>query len=73
MSDKFTPKQFAAKIEWEGGVVSALEYGLAAEDLADTEDAAPLKAAWANLEQIWDNFSPAMDKVDVLLEKINSQ
>ncbi len=39
-----TPLEFAAKIEWEGGIFDAfLDYGLTADDLDDTDPA--LKSA----------------------------
>lgn len=58
-------QDFADKIDWEGGPLEALEYGLRSEEL--TEDGA-LKDAWVALEQAWIDFEPLVDDVVELIE-----
>lgn len=62
-----TPEEFIAKIEWEGGVLDALEYGLRAEDLDDSDP--ELKGAWSDLRNDWVNFEPALRNVEEMVEE----
>ncbi len=72
MARTMTPREFAGKVDWEGGIVSALEYGLHARSLADTPDAGPLREAWAELERIYaEQLEPALRKVETLLEDLD--
>lgn len=68
-----TGPEFAEKVDWEGGVLQALEYGLKASDLNatnETEDA--LKSAWESLEyafgMLQDDLNKASSIVDALLD-----
>lgn len=70
MSQPMTRGNFASKIEWEGGIFEALDYGLKHTDLsADDPDAAALRAAWAELEAAYDALRPLVRKIDDLLEE----
>ena len=61
-----TEEEFANKIEWEGGIIGALEYGLRAKDLADRNS--ELYTAWKDLQQIWEgDFWDAKSNVESLL------
>jgi len=63
-----TPEEFAAKIEFEDGIVEALEYGLRETDLDDSDP--HLKADWARLRQIYDeHFEPMVRRVEEQLQK----
>lgn len=44
-----TKEEFAAKVDWEGGVADAVDYGLKASDLP-ADAPAKVRAAWAALE-----------------------
>jgi hypothetical protein len=46
-----TVDEFVAKVEWEGGIEPALDYGLKEDDIPD--EAAELKAAWKELREAW--------------------
>lgn len=59
-----TPVELADKIEWEGGVLAALVYGLGPDDLDDSDP--DLKAAWVAL---W----KARDDIPGLVEAVESQ
>lgn len=49
-----TLDEFATKVEWEGGVVDALRYGLKADDLKDDDPRAlELYEVWEALESAW--------------------
>jgi len=66
MSDRFTSREhLAAKIEWEGGILEALDYGIRTGDMpeGDTE----LIEAWGKLEAAWKQLNPLADAVTELL------
>lgn len=65
---RMTPEEFAAKVQWEGGVLDALEYGLRSTHLDDSNPA--LKGGWMELETLWMNFEPLLVGVEVLIEQI---
>lgn len=48
----------AAKIKWEGGIVSTLEYGLRSEDIADPD----LRVQWQAMEHLWDEMRLLVDE-----------
>lgn len=58
-----TAKDLADKVHWEGGIVSALEYGIRSEDIDDPE----LVALWRRLEGLYDQMRPTMVATDRLL------
>lgn len=49
-----TVEEFVAKVEGEGGIESALDYGLHEDDLPD--EAEELKAAWKELREAWESL-----------------
>ena len=51
------------KVEWEGGILATLEYGIHASDIDDPE----LAAAWAALSDAYEGLVPLMSVVDKLL------
>lgn len=53
-----------AKMNWEGGIYDALEYGLKASDMPDEE----LKEAWQALEDAFSEAEYLADRVLSLLE-----
>jgi len=67
-----TPADFLSKVEYEGGVMEALEYGLHATDLdADDDASSTLRAAWARLEDVYrDHMAPAVSAVESALNGI---
>jgi hypothetical protein len=60
-----TRADVAAKVEWEGGVTEALDYGLKVADMpaGDKE----LQQAWAAAEAAFGALNPAVDVVERLL------
>jgi hypothetical protein len=58
-----TAKDLADKVHWEGGIVSALEYGIRSDEIDDPE----LVALWRRLEGLYDQLRPAIVTTDRLL------
>jgi len=58
--------EFAAKIEWEGGILAALEYGLRQDDLDNPSS--PLGERWGEALHIFrDKLQPAIAEIEELL------
>jgi hypothetical protein len=73
MSDYMSAERFVSKIECEGGVIEALEYGLRHTDLdPDDEGSADLRAKWFELWQAWLTLSPLVDEIDQLMYEIGA-
>jgi len=55
------------KVDWEGGISGALEYGLTVDDMppGDTE----LRDAWKRLEAAWKAFDAIETEVYALLDE----
>lgn len=68
MSDQMTPQEFVAKIDWEGGVLDALIYGLKAKDLDDSDP--EFKVEWFALEQAWAKFEPKLVGIEAMIARI---
>lgn len=64
---KLSEEAFAGKVEWEGGVLDALEYGLRAKDLENPDS--ELGIAWRTLEEAWWAMEPLIRKAEELLEE----
>lgn len=60
-----TEHDFAAKVEWEGGITDALDYGLKAEDCEPGD----LRTAWEKLELQWAAIQEEMDDVQEVLDR----
>lgn len=71
-----TPYEFSSKVDWEGGIVAALEYGLRSEALA-VPDGDPLgddlRRAWSQLEAKYDALKDDIAAVGELLEKVDDR
>lgn len=66
MSDRFESRAAVrAKIEWEGGIMEVLDYGITTTDLpeGDTE----LTEAWDKLATAYHEMTPLVDAVEKLL------
>ena len=60
-----TEEEFINKIIYEGGVVSALEYGLYQDDLEEPNT--PLGHAWGELFMAWRALDPKVKAVEALI------
>jgi len=58
-----TRDEVAAKVDWEGSLTEALEYGLRADDMPDED----LAAAWSVMQDAYRDFSAAADDVEAIL------
>ncbi len=56
-------RELARKVQWEGGVISALEYGIRSDEIDDPE----LAALWRNMENLYDQLRPAVQIADKML------
>jgi len=57
-------EEFAGKVEWEGGIEEALQYGLRSTDIDDNPE---LEAAWAEMEKVWAEWQVYVRAVEELL------
>lgn len=72
MPEPMLLRNFVAKVEWEGGVLQALDYGLHAEDLEETPESIPLREAWTALDIAYrEHVQPALTRVETLLEELD--
>jgi hypothetical protein len=61
--DTMSVEEFIAKVNWEGGVVEALDYGLTSTRLEDQNS--EFANVWRNLERIYaSTFRPAVEAVE---------
>jgi hypothetical protein len=66
MSNRFESRtDLAAKIEWEGGIRDALDYGIHAADMPEGDE--ELTAAWSALEAAHKALQPLEKAVEDLL------
>ncbi len=66
MSGRFPSRAaLAAKIEWEGGLMEALDYGVKTADMPEGDEA--LAEAWAALEAAHKALEPLAAAVEALL------
>jgi hypothetical protein len=67
MSDRFPDREnLAAKIEWEGGLMEALDYGITTEMMPEGDE--ELFVAWEKLEASFRETSKLADAVQDLLD-----
>ncbi len=59
-----TLRRLAEKVDWEGGVIEALEYGIRSSDIADPEVA----TVWRRVEQLWTELRPAVRQIERSLQ-----
>ena len=66
MADRFESRAaLAGKIEWEGGLMEALDYGITAGHMPEGD--AELTAAWGALEAAFKVMDPLAQAVEDLL------
>jgi hypothetical protein len=63
---------FASKVEWEGGIIAALEYGLSEDHLEDGEES-PLFAPWLDLRLKYEELAPLLDAVQDALDSVEEE
>jgi len=65
---KMTDAQFAGKIDWEGGIIGALDYGLSADDLENQDG--ELATAWRKIEELYRPVIELGVEIEGILEDI---
>jgi hypothetical protein len=66
MSDKQDIYDLDAKIDWEGGIDSALDYGV---KIHEYDVSSELEAAWYEMEDAYEAFSDIRATVYALIEE----
>lgn len=61
MSILFTRQEFASKVDWEGGIFGALDYGLTEHGLDRDSD---LYELWADLRKKYEALAPLVSRVE---------
>jgi hypothetical protein len=59
----WTKEDVRDKVDWEGGIDAALQWGLTYEKI----QAGPLRDAWREMELAWTEFDELRNEVDKLL------
>lgn len=62
---KMTKQEFVSKIEWEGGVLAALEYGLRSEDTDDIE----LSILWQKIVDLYSQVKSQLREIESIYQK----
>ena len=69
MSERFKSRtDLRDKIDWEGGITDALDYGIKTEDMPEGD--AELTEAWGKLEAAWRALAPLAEAVDNMLNDV---
>lgn len=69
MSDRFKSRaDLASKIEWEGGILESVDYGIKPEDMPEGE--AELTDAWRQLVDAYAKVTKLADRVAELLPEL---
>ena len=63
MDKTLTVARLAHKVDWEGGILEAIEYGVTREQIADPEAA----ELWGRLETLYSEMTPAMSRLHRLM------
>ena len=63
MSDFESVADFASKVEWEGGIVEALDYGIKPKDVPEE-----IRPQWQELSDMWKKMEPLLEEVSTMLE-----
>ena len=62
-------ERLATKVDWEGGVLTAITYGLSSDEIADQE----MAALWAQAEKAYSDLAPIVRKIESQLRQANQQ
>lgn len=65
LGKKFTARELAQKVEWEGGPLDAVEYGIHADEIDDPE----LRELWRKLETDYRKLWPLVSEIESRLRK----
>lgn len=72
MSERFESRaDLASKIEWEGGILDAVDYGIRAEDMPEGD--VEMAEAWHELEDAYAAADRCARRVEALLPELDSE
>lgn len=72
MSERFESRAaLAAKVEWEGGIAEAMDYGITVDMMPEGDEA--ITAAWREMASAWAQFESAASVVSELLPEPGSE
>jgi hypothetical protein len=60
MATRYDRRLIAHKVDWEGGLLAALQYGVRSEQIADPE----LAAKWAVVEKLYAQLMPLVYEIE---------
>lgn len=66
MSGYKSRSDLAAKVDWEGGIFEALEYGITADEMPDDE----LRVLWADLERRYSEAQETLTAIFDILDEV---
>ena len=71
--DYNTVSELASKVNFEGGVTEAFDYGVRASDIANTPELADVKSLWSEMEANYIEVQPLVDKLQSLLDEADPE
>lgn len=60
---KYSKDELQDKIDWEGGILAAIEYGIYSTDIADPK----IAKLWDEAVALYDELSPILSQLEELL------
>jgi hypothetical protein len=69
MPIEYDRRLLASKIDWEGGIIAALEYGVSSAEISDPD----LRIRWEVLELLWAQMRPLIREFDRVLRGIEKE
>lgn len=66
---KMSNERLATKVDWEGGVLPAITYGIRSNEIADPE----IAELWAKAEKAYGALAPIVRTIETRLRAANQQ
>jgi hypothetical protein len=66
-----TPHDLASKMENEGGLIAALDYGIKPEDFTDAPEVADLKRLWGELVAAYEPVEVIAGQIEEITENLD--
>lgn len=74
MAEPMTARHFAEKVQWEGGIVEALDYGLTPDHIDPNDPAgSELRRLWTELHTLWrTQMAPLVERIDSIIDDLET-